>query len=254
MKTTKTILIFSANPKDTSRLRLDEEVREIRESLQRSKNRDYFIVQQQWAVRLIDLRRTILDYEPDIIHFCGHGDEDGLMVEDELGHAILVAPDALAGLFELFKNKIECVFLNACYSRKQAEAITTHINYVIGMNTSVQDKTAIEFAIGFYDALGSGKSIEEAFKFGCNAIQFRNMPNHLLPILEKNSCEQNSILPSNPLSQNDNFREQYEILNQQLHRLKMDKIIETDTLTRFKFEKQIERIENEIRELENNFP
>jgi hypothetical protein len=41
----KKILILSANPKDTARLRLDEEVHEIEEGLRRSKCRDQFEIQ-----------------------------------------------------------------------------------------------------------------------------------------------------------------------------------------------------------------
>lgn len=179
----KKILILSANPKDTARLRLDEEVREIEEGLRRSKCRDQFIIQSKWAVRLRDIRRLLLDYEPQILHFCGYGEEDGLKVEDDNGNAIIVRQDALSGLFELFADQIECVLLNACYSAAQAKAINKHINYVIGMSQNVKYKTSIEFAVGFYDALGAGKSVQEAFKFGCNAIHLYNIPGHLVPIL-----------------------------------------------------------------------
>ena len=51
------------------------------------------------------------------------------------------------------------------------------------MSQNVKYKTSIEFAVGFYDALGAGKSVEEAFKFGCNAIQLYNIPGHLNPLL-----------------------------------------------------------------------
>ncbi len=185
MNATKTILILSANPKNTARLRLDEEVREIEERLRRSKYRDQFTIKSKWSVRLRDLRQTMLDEEPDIVHFCGHGEENGLMLEDEQGNAVLVNLDALAGLFELFKNQIECVVLNACYSQTQAEAINKHINYVIGMSQGITDKASIEFAVGFYDALGAGKSVEEAFKFGRNALQLYNIPDYLIPVLRE---------------------------------------------------------------------
>lgn len=190
MNTTKKILILSANPKDTARLRLDEEVREIKEGLKLSKQRDQYIIHQAWAVRLRDLRRALLEYEPHIVHFCGHGEETGLMVENEQGKATLVSSGALSGLFELFSDSVECVFLNACYSQLQAEAINQHIPYVIGMRQGITDKAAIEFAVGFYDALGAGKSIEEAFKFGRNAIQLYNIPEHLTPILLEKYDEQ----------------------------------------------------------------
>lgn len=55
------------------------------------------------------------------------------------------------------------------------------------MRKAIKDKAAIEFAIGFYDALGAGKSVEAAFKFGKNAIlqMFPGMSEHSIPILKK---------------------------------------------------------------------
>ncbi|MEB3282472.1 MAG: hypothetical protein VKK42_26490 [Lyngbya sp.] len=41
----RTILLLTANPKSTHRLRLDEEVREIETGLQRAKQRDRFILE-----------------------------------------------------------------------------------------------------------------------------------------------------------------------------------------------------------------
>lgn len=39
------------------------------------------------------------------------------------------------------------------------------------MNQAIRDDAAIAFSIGFYRALGYGRSFEDAFKFGKNAIQ-----------------------------------------------------------------------------------
>jgi len=197
---TKKILIISANPKDTKRLRLDEEVREIDEGLKRSKNRDKFVIKTKWAVTLRDLRRAILDFEPDIVHFCGHGEENGIIVENDDGNAISANTEALSGLFELFSDHVQCVLLNACYSNTQAEAINKHISNVIGMCKGIGDKTAIEFAVGFYDALGAGKSFEQAFKFGRNAIEFFNIPEHLIPIMQN---KQNRLNNNSESIEND---------------------------------------------------
>jgi hypothetical protein len=181
-KINKTILILTANPKDTSRLRLDEEVREIDEGLRRSKHRDQFKIKSKWAVRLRDLRRALLDENPQIVHFCGHANVEGLNVEDEKGKTVLANPEALAGLFKQFPG-IECVLLNACYSEVQAKAIHQHGVYVIGMGNAIHDKAALEFTIGFYDALGAGRSIEDAFEFGCNAIELYDLPDAAVPML-----------------------------------------------------------------------
>lgn len=185
---TRKILILAANPKNTAKLRLDEEVSEIQKGLERSKNREQFAMTARWAVRPDDLRRSLLDYEPQIVHFSGHGvGAAGLMLEDETGQAKLISSDALARFFSLFEGKIECVLLNACYSEAQAEAIYPHVDYVIGMNQAVGDRAAIKFATGFYDALAAGRSYEDAYKFGCSAIDFEDMlhQQHLIPVFKQ---------------------------------------------------------------------
>ena len=168
----KTILILASNPKGTSVLDLEREIRDVREGLRRAQNRDEFRIEVRGAVRPIDLRRALLEVEPQIVHFCGHGTgDDGLVLEDDDGKEHLVSGETLSRLFELFADKIECVLLNACYSEAQAKAIVQHINYVIGMNREILDEAAIAFAVGFYDGIGAGKSIEMAYKLGCNAIE-----------------------------------------------------------------------------------
>lgn len=179
------ILILTANPQNTSKLRLDAEVREIQTGLERAKKRDQFEIITKWAVRPEDLRRALLDYEPQIVHFSGHGvAAEGLALENETGQTQLVSTSALASLFEVFKDKVECVLLNACYSAEQAEAIRQHIPYVIGMNHEIGDRAALEFAVGFYDALGAGRSIDDAFKLGCVSIELEGIPESLTPVLK----------------------------------------------------------------------
>ena len=182
----KKVLILTANPRDTDSLRLDQEVRSIKEGLKLATKRDQFMIDSEWAVRPRDIRRAILHFEPQIVHFSGHGiGLGGLAFENEEGHVQLINTNALANLFSLFSHFIECVLLNACYSEIQAEAISKHINFVIGMNHAIGDRAAIEFALGFYDALYSACSIEKAYNFGCNAIQIAGINEHLIPILKQ---------------------------------------------------------------------
>lgn len=182
---TRKVLILAANP-TTTPLRLDEEVREIDSILQRAKKREQFQIKQHWAVRVRDVSHALLDEKPQIVHFSGHGaGEDGLVLENETGQTQFVNAEALAGLFELFANHIECVVLNACYSEVQAKAIVNYIPYVIGMNKAIGDKAAIEFAVAFYDALGAGETIDFAYKIGCTAIRMAGIAEHLTPKLMK---------------------------------------------------------------------
>jgi formylglycine-generating enzyme required for sulfatase activity len=93
------------------------------------------------------------------------------VLQTAAGQEQLVPTEALSSLFELFADRVECILLNACYSEVQANAIVSHINYVVGMSQAIRDDAAIAFATGFYRALGYGRSIAQAYKFGCNAIQ-----------------------------------------------------------------------------------
>ena len=180
----KTILVLSANPKSTSKLRLDEEVREIRIGLERSKKREYFDLIQRWAVRPRDIQRAMLDDRPNMVHFSGHGaGNEGLIFEDETGQPKLVEGQALARLFGLFSDSVECVVLNGCYSEIQAKPIAEYIENVIGMTQAIGDKAAIEFSVGFYDALGAGQSVEFAYRFGCNAVALSGIPESATPVL-----------------------------------------------------------------------
>ncbi|BAZ25367.1 hypothetical protein NIES4073_62720 [Kalymmatonema gypsitolerans NIES-4073] len=198
----QTILILAANPKGTTPLRLDEEVREIDAGLQRAKHREQFVLEQKWAVRPRDIQRAMLDINPSIVHFSGHGAEDeGLVFEDETGQAKLVDGEALAGLFELFADQVECVVLNGCYSEVQAEAITQHVTYVIGMKKAIGDRSAIEFAVSFYDALASGRPVEFAYKFGCAAIRLAGIPEQLTPTLKKKPNQPPQLAEDRALTQ-----------------------------------------------------
>ena len=178
----KKILILGANPKDTSSLRLDEEVREIKNALQLSPNRDDFHLLTESAVRVDDLTRQLLHHQPTIVHFSGHGSgTDGLALEDNSGQMQLVSTQALAKLFDLFQQQVECVLLNACYSEVQATAIHQHIDCVIGMNKAIGDKAAIKFSVGFYTALWSGMSYKDCFDIGCTSIDLQGIAEYLTP-------------------------------------------------------------------------
>ena len=63
-------MVLAANPQNTSRLRLDQEIREIENGLQRTGKRDDFLLKQLWVKRPTDIRRAVLDLKPSIIHFC----------------------------------------------------------------------------------------------------------------------------------------------------------------------------------------
>jgi Effector-associated domain 1/CHAT domain len=194
-----TILILAGSPqsprldkdKHEDPLRLDIEIREIQDAIKQTSNRDLFEVYTRIAVRPDDVRREIEDKKPQIVHFCGHGSENGsLFLEDEAGNYKTVSRYALASIFELHKDYVKCVLLNACHSEIIAEEIHKHIDYVIGMNYRIKDKAAIAFAKGFYDRLSYKSSrnkdvFEIAFNEGVAAVGAENLTQVEVPVFFK---------------------------------------------------------------------
>jgi len=176
------ILFLSASPESSTRLRVDIEYREVKEELLKGDHRDRFNLKTETAVQLRTLTSALMKEKPQIVHFSGHGHSGGLELEGETaGQSYIVPNDKLFSLFKLFKEKYQmrCVALCSCYSEAQAQVISSLGLYVTGMSSAVGDKAAVEFSIGFYQALAEGLSFEEAFELG--KIQMTNDSN--LPVL-----------------------------------------------------------------------
>jgi hypothetical protein len=172
------ILFMSANPTDSSSLRLGEEVRSIKERLKLSQMRAKFRFEQEWAVRVSDLQHHLLNHRPHVVHFSGHGTRTGaIILEDADGRTQKVKPRLLASVFSTLRDNIKCVVLNSCYSVTQARAIASTIDCVVGMSRAIDDNSAIQFAASFYQGLGFGRTFQTSYKLGCDQIDLSGLPN-----------------------------------------------------------------------------
>ena len=204
------ILFLGANGLDTSRLRISVELRDVQAELERAKDRKDIDIRAELAVRPVDLSRILLDYRPDVVHFSGHGTllrvrpeskrptrefeppedlatandtgQSAVLLENDDGNATAVPPEALTGLFAILKTQ-RCVVLNACFSSAQAQAVSKHVDCVIGMKRAIGDESAIVFSVGFYQALVRGATVKEAFELGKSLIAICNLPDSDVPEL-----------------------------------------------------------------------
>ena len=188
------ILFLAANPKDTTQLKLIEEANKIDAALQATPQRESISLESRWAVKADDFRKYLLRYKPQFLHFSGHGSkEGGIYLEDDLGNGQIIRSDfdnnemtrethkkatrglikesTIAKLISLIGKNIQCVLLNACYTKNLGEAIGKHVEYVIGMDRAISDDAAIVFAKTFYEALGYGENVDVAFELGQVALQ-----------------------------------------------------------------------------------
>ena len=177
-------LFLASNPKGTTPLELDREIREITEKIRAAEYRDSIDLISAWAVRPDDLLQLLNQHRPQIVHFSGHGSKSGeIILVDSRGEKKPVNPAAIKALFQTLKANIRVVILNACYSKMQAEAITQVIDCAIGMNDAIGDEAAIAFAASFYRAIGFGLSIKQAFDQGIVVLLLEGIPEESKPEL-----------------------------------------------------------------------
>lgn len=165
--TTVRILFLAAEPTDTARLRLGLELAEMQRAIEAGRERDSFEIAIRPAVRAEDIGQALLDAQPRIVHFAGHGGgpDGSFAVEDEHERAYFLPVDALVRMFGAVGTDVECVLVNACSTERLAQALAGPVRYSIGMRQPVGDEFAIAFSAGFYQALAAGRPVEDAFDY-----------------------------------------------------------------------------------------
>ncbi len=168
---TRILFVLSCPPTEVQ-LDLQEELRQIRQELQRATHRDQFTCEFITAATYDDLRMALRTHEPHILHIACHGTpQDRLVFSNGSGNSREVNAAAIADLLDLFKDDLALVVLNACHSSAVARAIAEHIGLVVSMTSSVYDSSARDFARVLYESIAAGETIERAFRFATNALK-----------------------------------------------------------------------------------
>lgn len=188
------ILFLAANPSDETKLRLGAEATRIKEALESASNRNFQFFEEH-AIRLDSLQRTILRRNATIVHFSGHGSDEGRLVfEDLSGRGVTADSKAIAEIFRLASENTRLIVLNACYSEEQARALAVHVDAVIGMRSAICDESAIAFAKSLYETLGEGRSVRTAFDLAKNYLKLQQLPGaELLVLVERSGVPAASV-------------------------------------------------------------
>jgi hypothetical protein len=191
------ILFVSANPSNTSRIRVDEEVREIFEKIEEGPERESFELFKYPALRPGDLMRLMLKHTPHIVHFSGHGSQSKkIVLEGPPGRSKLIEPKALVEAFEIFKDKVRLIVLNACLTREQARSLTRVIDYAVGINAAIGDRAAVKFAGSFYRALAFRMPIPIAFKTAVADLGLQGIPHSkVLELFSREGVDEHAPFP-----------------------------------------------------------
>ncbi len=171
------VLVLAANPSSTPTLQLKQEAQLIRDKL----GKDYIVHAEENAV-IEDLSKYLLQYEPKILHFSGHGSSDGeIILNNRQGEEAVLFIEDLSKLLSTVQKPIECVVFNACFSLQKADFLAQQVNCVIGMEKEISDDSALIFAEEFYQGLGYGRSYYNAFEMGINGIKRLRLPDSQIP-------------------------------------------------------------------------
>lgn len=199
------ILFLAANPASTPRLALDEECCAIEGELRLTSDRDAFDFRSKWAVNVDEMMRHLNQWQPTVIHFSGHGtggselrlaqappstarrdvglsQEGGIQLHGESQHHQSVGAHALADMIRTAAPSTRLVVLNACFSEAVSAALSGVVDCVVGMRGSIGDVAARAFSIGFYRALGYGRSIGNAVAQANAGLAALQVPDSELPI------------------------------------------------------------------------
>jgi hypothetical protein len=178
------ILFLAANPSTTSPLALDQECAAIERELRMTAHRDDFEFRSKWAVSVDELARHLMELQPTIIHFSGHGlptDDGGIFLHDDASGSQLVTARALAMMVKSAAGSARVVVLNACYSDDHASALCAVVDCVVGMTGAIGDGAARSFAVGLYRALGNRRSVGNAVEHAVATLAAKQLPDEHLP-------------------------------------------------------------------------
>lgn len=195
------VLFLAADPfRPGEPLRLDEEVRAIDDAIRRGSARDGVELVSQFATRRGDLQDALMRYDPQVVHFSGHGDAHGaIYLGDEYGRSQPVGKEALGRLFGIRKDAVRVVVLNGCETLPTAQVLSEVVDYAVGMDGPIHDDSAARFAAAFYGALAMGQTLAHSFAYAVNQLELEGNPDSKLPVLcVRDGIDTHAVLVEKP--------------------------------------------------------
>lgn len=164
-------------------LRVDYEVRQVKDMLKRTKYRDLVTIEHLPAATKTDLLEGLNDHRPHVVHFSGHANSLGLLMENDQGTADGDDLDfALLGrLLSATDDPPRLLVLNACDSLAGAEDLLQTVPTVIAMSDEINDASAVVFAARFYSGIASAQSVASSLEQAKVAMEGASLEGSHLP-------------------------------------------------------------------------
>jgi hypothetical protein len=162
------VLFVTADPVDVIRLRIGNEIRQIKKALRNSQFGASFELIVEVGVTRRDLQALLIEYQPSIFHFAGVSVPEGIVLENEIGKSDIVSEDEICNLMSNYSNRTQLVFLNG--NALIGEKISEKFDFVISPNDAVGDFHASQFSAAFYQSIFNNNDIETAYELGCASL------------------------------------------------------------------------------------
>jgi len=170
------ILFTAATPQHAGQINVGYETR-FKDLIREFDRKDKIQFKEEHGLSQERFRNYLFTNDPHIVHFAGHGETEGLVLQDRSLDA-----SVLLSLVKLQHNT-QVVLLNACNTLPMAKELAAYIPYVIGTPGPLSDDAAISFARGFYTGIATGRSVEDSYRYAVNSIEADGHGGGYLPVL-----------------------------------------------------------------------
>jgi hypothetical protein len=160
------VLFVSANPESTMQLQLNDELRRFQHSVSGHRVKMTFLP----AAQPEDIRIALKSKEFDVVHFCGHAEDEGILMRNKAGNEVLVEIDDLRALFKE-QSSLKLAVLNACNTKSLATALKGIVGTVIGTSRKLDDRAARTLTKVFYATLARNESVACAYAEAMDAVK-----------------------------------------------------------------------------------
>lgn len=161
---------------------LPEELRQIRAALESAKSAGLCEVVERANATIADILDVFQQREYRnriaLFHYGGHANGYQLLLESAAGQTQVAHAGGLAA-FLAQQNGLQLVFLNGCSTEPQVEGLLqARVPAVIATSQAIDDAVAASFATRFYQGLGSGASLRQAYEEAAAAVRTQKGDNY----------------------------------------------------------------------------
>jgi hypothetical protein len=159
------IFLAFANDRQDYLYKLTEEQHRIREALERVAREGLCEVVYETDTDLHRIWSTFHKYQDRIaiFHYGGHADDYALLLQKADGEAQLAHGEGLVSFLGQQKG-LQLIFINGCSTKRQAQELTEKgVPAVIGTSEPINDTSATELSVEFYEGLAAGRSVQQAW-------------------------------------------------------------------------------------------